>query len=185
MLPYLLFLFTMSFTPGPNTIMALSEGQRKGFIRSLPFNFGVLIGILLTLVVTLLFSEPLKASLTFIFIMKLLGTIYLLYLAYHVLISKPDSVDEALDRPILKGVLIQVTNVKAMLYFLTGLTTFTLPPDFEHTYIRSTLLIVIGIAGTLLWSLLGQTMNRLYHQYYKIINVIIAILLLISTIELW
>lgn len=95
-IPYLLFLTTMSFTPGPNTIMAMSEGQRKGFIRSLPFNLGVLIGILLTLAIALLFSEPLKQSQTFIIVMKVIGTLYLLYLAYHVLISKPDSAEDAL-----------------------------------------------------------------------------------------
>ena len=84
---YLLFITTMSFTPGPNTIMAMSEGQRKGFIRALPFNLGVLIGILFTLAIALVFSEPLKYNHSFIFIMKIIGTIYLLYLAYHVLIS--------------------------------------------------------------------------------------------------
>ncbi|WP_340180579.1 LysE family transporter, partial [Staphylococcus capitis] len=71
----------MSFTPGPNTIMAMSEGQRKGFLRALPFNLGVLLGILLTLTVALLFSEPLKESQMFILIMKIIGTVYLLYLA--------------------------------------------------------------------------------------------------------
>ncbi|WP_233664065.1 LysE family translocator [Staphylococcus haemolyticus] len=182
---YLLFITTMSFTPGPNTIMAMSEGQRKGFIRALPFNLGVLIGILFTLAIALVFSEPLKHNHSFIFIMKIIGTIYLLYLAYHVLISKPDSAKEALDRPVLKGILIQATNVKAMLYFLTGLTTFTLPDTWNSTFVRSVLLIVIGIAGAILWSLLGQMMNRIYQQHYKIINVIITVLLLYSAVELW
>ncbi len=175
----------MSFTPGPNTIMAMSEGQRKGFIRSLPFNLGVFIGILFTLTIALIFSEPLKHNHNFIFIMKIIGTLYLLYLAYHVLISKPDSAKEALKRPVLKGILIQATNVKAMLYFLTGLTTFTLPNAWNSTYIRSILLIIIGIAGAIVWSLLGQMMNRIYQLHYKVINVIITILLLYSAIELW
>jgi cysteine/O-acetylserine efflux protein len=175
----------MSFTPGPNTIMAMSEGQRKGFLRALPFNLGVLIGIILTLIIALLFSEPLKHSQSFIFMMKLLGTIYLLYLAYHVLISTPDSAADALDKPVLRGILIQATNIKGMLYFLTGLTTFTLPHTWEHTYIRAILLIVIGIAGTLVWSLLGQMMNRIYQQHYKIINIVITLLLIFSAIELW
>ena len=168
----------MSFTPGPNTIMAMSEGQRKGFLRALPFNLGVLLGILLTLTVALLFSEPLKESQMFILIMKIIGTVYLLYLAYHVVVSTPEDAEDALDRPILKGILIQTTNIKAMLYFLTGLTTFSLPA-------RSILLIVIGIAGALAWSLLGQVMNTLYHRHYRIINVIIALLLLYSAVELW
>lgn len=183
--PYILFITTMSFTPGPNTIMAMSEGQRKGFLRALPFNLGVLLGILLTLTVALLFSEPLKESQMFILIMKIIGTVYLLYLAYHVVVSTPEDAEDALDRPILKGILIQTTNIKAMLYFLTGLTTFSLPAAWEHTYIRSILLIVIGIAGALAWSLLGQVMNTLYHRHYRIINVIIALLLLYSAVELW
>ncbi|KAK57587.1 MAG: LysE family transporter [Staphylococcus lugdunensis] len=183
--PYILFITTMSFTPGPNTIMAMSEGQRKGFLRALPFNLGVLLGILLTLTVALLFSEPLKESQMFILIMKIIGTVYLLYLAYHVVVSTPEDAEDALDRPILKGILIQTTNIKAMLYFLTGLTTFSLPAAWEHTYIRSILLIVIGIAGALAWSLLGQVINTLYHRHYRIINVIIALLLLYSAVELW
>ncbi|WP_242240318.1 LysE family translocator [Staphylococcus petrasii] len=185
MFSYLVFVTTMPFTPGPNTIMAMSEGQRKGFVRALPFNLGVFIGIIFTLIVALLFSEPLKHSPTFIFIMKIIGTLYLLYLAYHVLISKPDNAKAALDRPILKGILIQATNVKAMLYFLTGLTTFTLPETWDHTYMRSILLVIIGIAGVVVWTLLGQMMNRIYHQHYKVINIIITVLLLYSAIELW
>ncbi|WP_289327843.1 LysE family translocator [Staphylococcus borealis] len=182
---YLLFITTMSFTPGPNTIMAMSEGQRKGFISALPFNLGVFIGIVFTLAIALLFSEPLKHNHSFIFIMKIIGTLYLLYLAYHVFISKPDSAKEALERPILKGILIQATNIKAMLYFLTGLTTFTLPDAWNSTFVRSILLIVIGIAGAIVWSLLGQMMNRIYQQHYKIINVVITALLLYSAVELW
>ncbi|MCM3467909.1 LysE family transporter [Staphylococcus lugdunensis] len=165
--------------------MAMSEGQQKGFLRALPFNLGVLLGILLTLTVALLFSEPLKESQMFILIMKIIGTVYLLYLAYHVVVSTPEDAEDALDRPILKGILIQTTNIKAMLYFLTGLTTFSLPAAWEHTYIRLILLIVIGIAGALAWSLLGQVMNTLYHRHYRIINVIIALLLLYSAVELW
>ena len=43
---------------------------------------------------------------------------YLLYLAYHVVVvSTPEDAEDALDRPILKGILIQTTNIKAMLYF--------------------------------------------------------------------
>ena len=77
----------------------------------------MLLGILLTLTVALLFSEPLKESQMFILIMKIIGTVYLLYLAYHVVVSTPEDAEDALDRPILKGILIQTTNIKAMLYF--------------------------------------------------------------------
>ena len=50
---------------------------------------------------------------------------------------------------------------------------------------RSILLVIIGIAGVVVWSYLGQMMNRIYHQHYKVINIIITVLLLYSAIELW
>lgn len=36
MISFLIFVFVMSFTPGPNTIMAMVSGQNHGIKKSVP-----------------------------------------------------------------------------------------------------------------------------------------------------
>ncbi len=44
---FLAFITVMSFKTGPNTIMAMSEGQQKGFRKGLVFNSGILFGLII------------------------------------------------------------------------------------------------------------------------------------------
>lgn len=46
---FLTYAFITAITPGPNNIMSWGNGMKQGFVRALPFNFGVLFGFLIVM----------------------------------------------------------------------------------------------------------------------------------------
>ena len=184
MAAFLSFIIITSITPGPNTIMAMVAGQTIGFKKSFKLNLGMAMGMSITGLVAGLFASWLQHSTTFIDVMKVIGSLYLLYLAYHVAVSKPDAANHD-SATFMTGLLLQLSNIKVYLYFITGLGAFTLPGLLNQIPLRLLVMIVVGSAGTFLWTASGQLINRFYHQYYRVINLIIAGLLIFSAADLW
>jgi cysteine/O-acetylserine efflux protein len=184
MIAFLSFLLVMSFTPGPNTIMAMVSGQQRGFRRSVILNIGMAFGMLTLGVLAAFFASWLQNTPTFITIMKIVGSVYLLYLAYHVAVSTPDTADNR-SGGFWTGMLLQLTNIKVYLYFITGLAAFSLTGIFASIPARLALMIVIGSIGTFAWTGAGQLINRIYLRYFHIVNGIVAVLLILAAIDLW
>lgn len=184
MLAFLSFIIIMSITPGPNTIMAMVSGQTRGLRRSLRLNLGMAAGMGAIGIVAGLFADWLQHTPTFINSMKVVGSAYLLYLAYHVAISRP-ATDGAASDSFMTGLLLQLTNIKVYLYFITGLGAFTLPGLLSALPVRWALMVVIGSLGTFLWTGGGQLINRFYHRHFRAINSAVALLLLFSAVDLW
>lgn len=185
MVGFLTFVTVMSFTPGPNTIMAMTEGQTKGFRRGLVFNFGILVGLLVIGGIISVFSSLFQHYPLVILMLKLIGSAYLLYLAYHVAISKPGENASAGDHPFLTGALLQTTNIKCYLYFVTGMSTFMITGVWRSLPSKFALMILIGILDTLTWTLAGQLIQRFYQAHYRLLNGCVALLLVYSVYDLW
>ena len=61
--PFLTYAVVTTSTPGPNTLMSMSNGTQLGFRRALPFNFGILAGFSLVMVLCTLLCSTLSAML--------------------------------------------------------------------------------------------------------------------------
>ena len=59
--PFLVYVLTTAVTPGPNNIMSMENGRRRGFVRALPFNLGVLAGFSAISLASALFLNALSA----------------------------------------------------------------------------------------------------------------------------
>lgn len=184
MISFLIFVFVMSFTPGPNTIMAMVSGQNDGIKKSVPLNLGMLGGLVVIGALASIFASWIQSNETFVLVMKVVGSLYLAYLTYHVLISVPGSEDEEAGG-FMTGFLIQMTNVKVYLYFITGLGAFTLAGIWGHISVRLVLMVLIGSLGTFTWTILGQAINGVYKKHYRVFNVAISLLLVLSIVDLW
>lgn len=175
MFGYLLFVVTMSFTPGPNTLMAMSEGQQKGFRRSLIFNWGILVGLVIVGGVIALFANYFQQNQFVITAIKVFGAGYLLYLAYHVWQSTPTADAQTTTHPFLTGTFLQAMNVKAYLYFITGLSTFSIAGIWGEIPVKFGLMLVLGVLGTMTWTLAGQLLQTVYRRHYRSINAVIVL----------
>ena len=112
-----LFIFALiaSITPGPNNVMLLASGVNHGVVRSMPHFFGIMFGFPLMLVlIGLGFGTVFERFPQLHSIIKLLGILYLLYLAWRIAHASRAKSDEESTRPLtfMEAALFQWLNAK-------------------------------------------------------------------------
>ena len=114
------FIFITSFTPGPNNVASASMGMLYGYRKSLPFLLGIVCGFFVLMLLSGLLSQTLMDVLpSFETILRIVGAIYIGWLAYETLRSSYDF--ELKEQPTLtywRGFFMQMLNVKAIFYGL-------------------------------------------------------------------
>ena len=84
------FAFATCITPGPNNIMIMSSGVNCGVQKSLPHLAGIQLGFLLMLLaVGLVAGLILQQQPQLHMLIKLIGSVYLLYLAWKIATAQP------------------------------------------------------------------------------------------------
>lgn len=182
------FTFLTAYTPGPNNLIAMTNASRDGLKRTLPFLSGMVSGFLFVMLICALFSTLLYDLIPSIKpYMLALGTCYLLYLAYSVWQDKPHKEGKQRQNSFLAGLLLQLVNVKIMLYGITAITSYVLPYYQKTEAIISfcVLLTAIGASGFLCWAGFGSLIERLFKEHKKILNIIMALLLVYCAVSLF
>jgi homoserine/homoserine lactone efflux protein len=138
---FLLYLMTWSLvalTPGPAVICSMTQATRHGFRSSLVGISGIQAGNFLFFVgIALGIGTLLATASTAFTILRILGAIYLLYLGVRMIAatiwrpaskpSQPSPPPTAHGSLFLQGLLIQVTNPKALLFVSALLPQFIDP----------------------------------------------------------
>ncbi|WP_259338034.1 LysE family transporter [Staphylococcus xylosus] len=180
----------MSYTPGPNNLLALDGALRLGIRGTLKFLIGIGLGFLTLSLLCLIFSEFMTIYFTsFIFIIKLVGFVYLLYLAYTVF--KHNHKDANLNHTyrLRDGLYLQYMNPKTIVYVLTAIVTYVTTQDMTiFTSMSYTVTIaLIGVSGAIAWAFLGLCFKKIllkYNTAYKIFMslslVILAFMMLLE-----
>jgi len=165
---YTLAVLALNYTPGPDMAMfvgtTITRGRRAGIAAFLGTNTGILVH---TMLVTFGLAALLAASPVAFDMLKVVGALYLLYLAVgairHGSHFAPDGgvlPPEPATRLYLKGLAINVLNPKVALFFLTFLPQFVEPGDpaahgkllflglwFLLVSTLSTLPLILGASG--------------------------------------
>ena len=92
LLPLILFGIATAFTPGPNNILSSYSGFNFGFKKTIPLMLGVILGW--TTMLSVMASGLIIIFQKYIFlqsVIKILGTIFLIYLAYKISFSTTNS----------------------------------------------------------------------------------------------
>ena len=185
-----MFSFATSMTPGPNNIMLLSSGLTFGYKRTIPHILGVIIGFpLMTIFVGLGLGEFFKIY-PFVFtILKIVGILYLLWLAWKIANSTPKFKENDEDSTPLKFmpiVLFQWVNPKNWIKIITAMSVYVTSVENATTQI---IVIAIIFFLTVLvsansWAMGGVVLKKLIKSDIGIkrFNVIMATLLVASVI---
>lgn len=186
---FLTYIIITAITPGPNNIMSMTHASRMGFRKSYPFNLGVFLGTTLVMVITTLFSslffrtipkaEP---------VMLVIGAGYLLFLAYKIMTSgKEIRTGKMTEARFLPGVVLQFINPKLYIYSITAMGSYILPHyrDTGMLLLFAVFLAVVGFLCTVLWALFGSLFRKLFSDKSRIINTIMAVLLVYSAVSLF
>ena len=183
------FAFVMSITPGPNNIMLSASGANYGLRRTIPHMLGVTIGFASLVFVCGLGLGAIFESFPVIqTVLKIVGSLYLLYLAYR--IAKASfSDDKEVRKPFTfwEAAAFQYANPKAWVMALTTMSTLSIPhSSFVISAALTTLVVMlINLPSISVWVLFGQGIGQFLKNKRALIgfNLIMAALL-VGTIVL-
>ena len=186
---FLTYAFLTTITPGPNTVVAMSNGSRRGFFRGIPLNLGMWCGFTIVMVGCAALTSVLAAWVPKIKpVMLFVGAAYLLWLAWKTLRRSSEIQEkETGDRLFLTGFAMQFVNPKIMLYGVMSYEAYILPA-FEGRYPIllgfAVVLSSVGFVNGLLWSACGDVFRVLFSKHAKIINTVMAALLAWCAVKL-
>lgn len=185
---YVVYLFINAFTPGPGNILALNTMTNYGWKRGKRLFFGIFTGYYLVQVSVAIFVFGLANFINpIMIILKYAGVIYILWLAYQVVTSNPHIEKKDKQPSFFVGFILQIVNVKIFLFGITALTGYVTP---YYTSVGMLLLFglsisTIGIIATLSWIFFGGLFKKAYHKYFRVVNVILALLLVECAVALF
>ena len=187
---FLSYVFLTTFTPGPNNIMSMSNASRYGFKKSIFFNIGVFFGFLIILALSNIFSVTLYSLIPSIKpFMTYIGAAYILLLAWKTYNSNPrgGGKNERNTNTLMAGLLLQFVNPKVILYGVTTVSTFIVP-YYSSVFVLAgftLFLATIGFISTCSWALFGSVFQRFLANNVKIVNSVMALLLVYCAVSLF
>lgn len=190
MLVFFSYIIIMAITPGPNNLMAMQESRLRGFRGSYPFLLGLFVSFFILDFFTFLFMNELKSASTLVLnLLKSIGSMYLVYLIFSLFgySFQTKHVTSSNDR-FWAGMLLNLTNIKVILYFLVGYISF-LMPIFKHHQLLilsfGVIMCLITTACNILWAVLGSLFQSWFTDHGKFINVVLSALLIYAIYEMW
>lgn len=186
-LSFLWFAVSAAFTPGPNNIMIMVSGLNHGVRASMPHFLGICLGVPLMFL-------AIGFGLGFVFerfpllhsIIKVVGIVYLLYLAWLIANATPAHVGDKQTKPLtfLQAALFQWVNPKAWVMGTSAIAAYTtVGADVNAQVLWVALLfflVAIPSAGS--WLVFGVAIQKLLDKprYIKGFNILMAGLLVAS-----
>lgn len=180
------FAFASSVTPGPNNIMLMSSGVTFGFVRTIPHMLGVSLGHATMLVcIGLGLGKVFEAYPITNLILKVLGALYMLYLAYKIARSGPTKAKEGVSKPFtfLQAAAFQWVNPKAVIMAVTAVSVYTTPDAATlQVFIIGLVFCLVNLPSVSIWAYFGVAMRRFLNDEKKVrfFNVSMAVLLVLS-----
>jgi cysteine/O-acetylserine efflux protein len=185
--PFLIYVLVTTFTPGPNNVMAMSNATRYGIQRTIRFLVGIFTGFLVVMLLCGWLNVALATQLPAMQgWFHLLGAVYLLFLAYHILRSPPVAEDAVKDgfNTFRAGFSMQFLNIKVILYGITVFSLFIVNSYQDPLTIAlfSILLAGVGFAATSCWAFVGNLFRKGLRKQYRIFNIAMAGLLIYTAV---
>lgn len=185
------FAIATCITPGPNNTMILASGVNYGIRASLPHLFGINIGFPLMVVAVgagiggLFVAFPILHD-----ILKIVGSAYLLYLAYRVATAGTPSSDSTNTKPFsfTEAALFQLVNPKAWMMAIGAVSVYSAASDtyFVQINVIAMVFLIFGIPCTGIWLGFGTGLRKWLqnHKIRRFFNVTMAGILVASLIPI-
>ena len=184
LLSLFLFMLGTGCSPGPNNIVASYSGFNFGILKTIPHMFGVIFGF--TLMVCIL-----NFGLINIFkiypilqdILKVLGSIFLIYLAYKIAFSKTAD-EEKKQNPVkfIETFFFQFLNPKAVIVSIIIVSTYVDSGEnfINHSLWALSVAFIFACFSIFFWSLVGKFLRRFAtnEKFIKRFNYVMSFLLL-------
>lgn len=181
------YAFTMSITPGPNNTMLLASGVNFGLRLTMPHIWGINLGFTAMLFAVGLGIGGIFAAVPALHVvLKVVGTIYLLYLAWRIATSQPGGAsgnDKSRPMTLAEAALFQWVNPKAWVISIGAAATY-IPQDgyFWNLAIAALIVALVNFPCITLWAGAGAMLRRFLSdaRNLRFFNIGMAVLLVAS-----
>ncbi|AXJ04737.1 lysine transporter LysE [Pseudomonas fluorescens] len=188
LLPFLLFSFVASITPGPTNILVMSHSSRRGLTATVPIIFGACVSAaLVVLVVGLGVGETLLRYPRVQQAMAWAGVLWLSWLAWQIFRSTPPSLDPATASDggfsVFGAAGLQLINPKVWMMAVAVVSVFAGgSEDSARMALLSLAFLLVSLPCMTAWALLGVGSARFFGspRAFRRMNAGLAFLLLLS-----
>jgi cysteine/O-acetylserine efflux protein len=187
---FLPFVLITTFTPGPNNISSASMGVLYGYRDTLKYMLGIVTGFFLVMLLCGWTSTVLLRILpSFETALRFIGAGYILWLAFETL-KTSYTFQESNQSPMGfgRGLLLQVLNLKAIVYGLTLYSTFlvSITDNPVLLLLSATFLATLAFCSVSVWALFGSAIRTVLCQarIRQSVNLVLSLLLVYTAIEL-
>ena len=186
-----LFWFVTAYTPGPNNVIASYSGFNFGINKTIPHILGVTLGftsLVIFLVVGLI--NVFKLFPIIQIVIKYLGTVFLVYLAYKIA-SSTKSTDVERENPVkfIETFFFQYLNPKGVTVAIIVVSTYV---DYGENYVNYATQVVLlaflfSLSSITLWTFIGKFLRKFAtnDKFIKYFNYAMSGLLLLSIITFY
>lgn len=188
---FLFFCFVEGITPGPANLASLNASMQYGKKTALRQWRGLFTGFFVDAMEAVLINYFLGASFSnYVKYLSWIGAAYIIWLAIKILLSKPPAEQSEADVKrscsFLTGFLVQITNVKVILFCITALSSFVLPytTKLPTLFLVGCFLPFTGPMCNLVWLFTGDALRHIFRKYWKQLNVIMAVSLIVCALTL-
>ena len=191
-LSIILFGIVAAYTPGPNNFVAFYSGFNFGIKRTLPHIFGVTFGFpFLLLCMALGLINVFKLYPLIQEILKYLGTLFLIYLAYKISFSGSVSGENKNKNPVkfIETFIFQFLNPKGVIASVIIVSTYI---DTGENFVNYTTQIIIlsfivSVTSITLWTFMGRFLRKFAtnQKFINYFNYAMSLLLLLSIISFY
>ena len=178
---FLIYCVINAFTPGPGNILALNTVTNYGYKKGKSLFFGIFAGYYVVQILCAIFVYGVNSLLPNVMeVMKYIGAAYILWLAIHIVFSKPSTENAEQSALFLKGFMLQFVNVKIYMFGVTALTGYVVGymSSFLALLFFELVIATIGTIATCTWIGLGVLIQKFYLRHFRVINIILALTLL-------
>ena len=186
-----LFWFVTAYTPGPNNVVASYSGFNFGIVKTIPHILGVTLGFTsLVIFLTIGLINVFKLFPIIQIIIKYLGTIFLIYLAYKIA-SSTNSDDTKKENPVkfIETFLFQYLNPKGVMVAIIVVSTYVELGENYISYASQVVVLAFLFSSTsiTLWTFIGKFLRKFAtnDKYIKYFNYAMSGLLLLSIITFY
>ena len=186
-----LFWFVAAFTPGPNNVVASYSGFNFGITKTIPLILGVTLGFTsLIFFLTIGLINVFKIFPILQNILKYLGTLFLLYLAYKISFSK-SSKEEEKKNPVtfFDTYFFQFLHAKGVLFGIIIVSTYLELGENYLSYAIQIVLLAFIFSSTsiTLWTFIGKFLRKFAtnDKFINYFNYAMSLLLLLSIVTIY
>ena len=186
-----LFWFVTAYTPGPNNVVASYSGFNFGFKKTIPHILGVTLGFTsLILFLTIGLINVFKLFPIIQIVIRYLGTIFLIYLAYKIASStKFDETKKENPVNFIETFLFQYLNPKGVMVGIIVVSTYVELGENYLNYATQIVALAFLFSSTsiTLWTFIGKFLRKFAtnDKFIKYFNYAMSGLLLLSIITFY